>query len=164
MPRIRIGEIYQIGIVVKDAWKAAEHYWETLGVGPWQIGSLRPPAICDVTVHGKPVEVSVRGATAQSGPVQLELIEPFEGPSIWKEFLDEKGGGLHHVQSRVEDPDAVLASFKEMGVKVLMSGRVGNNWFYYMDTEPLLGVIYEFGKKVGPPIMSLSKYEGTYPP
>lgn len=97
MPRIKIGDIYQIGIVVRDVRKAAEHYWKTLGVGPWQIGSLGPPVVRDVTVRGKPVTVSVRGAYAQSGPVQLELIEPLEGPSIWKEFLEEKGGGLHHV-------------------------------------------------------------------
>jgi hypothetical protein len=30
-----------------------------------------------------------------------------------------------------------------MGVDVLMSGRIGDNIFYYMDTEPLLGTIYE---------------------
>ena len=27
---------------------------------------------------------------------------------------------------------------------MLMSGRIGDNIFYYMDTEPLLGTIYEF--------------------
>jgi len=38
----------------------------------------------------------------------------------------------------------VLAAFAAMGVDVLMSGRIMDNIFYYMDTEPLLGVIYEF--------------------
>jgi 4-hydroxyphenylpyruvate dioxygenase-like putative hemolysin len=103
-------------------------------------------------------------AIAQSGPVQIELIEPPEGPSIWKEFLEERGEGLHHVQSLVENPDAVLAAFKEMGVDVLMSVKVGENVFYYMDTEPLLGIIYEFGKLVGAPPTSFVSFEGTYPP
>jgi methylmalonyl-CoA/ethylmalonyl-CoA epimerase len=118
----------------------------------------------NVTVRGKPVVVSGRVAYAQSGPVQLELIEPPEGPSIWKEFLEEKGEGLHHVQSRVDDPDAVLSAFKEMGIGVLMSVKVGENVFYYMDTEPLLGIIYEFGKQVGAPFTSFFTLEGTYPP
>ena len=36
-----------------------------------------------------------------------------------------------------------LASLKEMGVDVLMNGRVGDNIFYYMDTKQLLGIILE---------------------
>jgi hypothetical protein len=47
-----------------------------------------------------------------------------------------------HVRSLDQDPEA-LAAFREMGVSVLMSGRIGDNTFYYMDTEPLLGTIYE---------------------
>jgi hypothetical protein len=44
-----------------------------------------------------------------------------------------------------------------------MSGRVGNNWFYYMDTEPVLGVIYEFMKRTGTPTTTLFTLEETYP-
>lgn len=38
----------------------------------------------------------------------------------------------------------MLAAFKEMGVNVLMSGKIANNMFYYMDTELFLGIILEF--------------------
>ena len=100
MPKIRIGDIYQIGIVVKDIQRAVERYWKTLGVGPWRIYRIEPPTLGEVFVRGKPVVISIRAAFAQSGPVQLELIEPLEGPSIYREFLAEKGEGLHHVQSR----------------------------------------------------------------
>jgi hypothetical protein len=58
----------------------------------------------------------------------------------------------------------VLASFKEMGVGVLMSVKVGENIFYYMDTERLLGIIYEFGKQVGAPFTSFFTSLSTYPP
>jgi methylmalonyl-CoA/ethylmalonyl-CoA epimerase len=160
VPKIRIGEIIQIGIVVRDIQKAVENYWTTLGVGPWRIYK----AELEVTVRGKPMVVSMRGAFAQSGPVQLELMELPENPSILKEFLEEKGEGFHHVKSRVEDPDGMLAAFKEMGVGILMSGKVGDNVAYFMDTEPLLGIIYEFEKKAGAPMTSFFSLEGTYPP
>jgi 4-hydroxyphenylpyruvate dioxygenase-like putative hemolysin len=101
-------------------------------------------------MRGKPVEASMVAAIAQSGNIQLELIQPLEGPSIWKEFLEQRGEGIHHVQSLVQDPGAALVAFREMGVDVLMSGRIGDNIFYYMDTEPLLGVIYEFVGKTAP--------------
>jgi methylmalonyl-CoA/ethylmalonyl-CoA epimerase len=144
VPKIKIGEICQIGIVVRDLQKATDNYWSTLGIGPWMTVRIEPPLLRDVTMRGIPVEASMLAAIAQSGSIQLELIEPLEGPSIWKEFLEERGEGLHHVQSLVQDPDVVLAAFREMGVDMLMSGRIGDNIFYYMDTEPLLGTIYEF--------------------
>ncbi len=144
VPKIKMGAICQIGIVVRDLQKAVDNYWEKLGIGPWITVRIEPPLLRDLTLRGKPVEASMMAAIAQSGNIQLELIQPLEGPSIWKEFLETRGGGLHHVQSLDQDPKAALAAFREMGVDVLMSGRIGDNIFYYMDTEPLLGTIYEF--------------------
>jgi catechol 2,3-dioxygenase-like lactoylglutathione lyase family enzyme len=150
VPKIKIGEISQIGIIVRDLQKATDNYWSTLGIGPWMTMRIEPPLLADVTMRGKPVEASMVAAIAQSGNIQLELIQPLEGPSIWKEFLEQRGEGIHHVQSLVQDPGAALVAFREMGVDVLMSGRIGDNIFYYMDTEPLLGVIYEFVGKTAP--------------
>ncbi len=143
-PKIKIGTICQIGIVVRDLQKIVDNYWASLGIGPWMTVRMEPPLLRDVTLRGKPVEASMMAAIAQSGSIQLELIQPLDGPSIWKEFLMERGEGVHHVQSLDQDPKAALVAFKEMGVEVLMSGRIGDNIFYYMDTEPLLGTIYEF--------------------
>jgi 4-hydroxyphenylpyruvate dioxygenase-like putative hemolysin len=101
----------------------------------------------------------MRLAIAQVGSLQLELIEPLEGPSVYKEFLAEKGEGLHHIQSRIENVDETLAAFKEMGINILMSGKFGEGEFYYMDTEPVLGTVYELVKRrTRPPP------EATYPP
>ena len=144
VPKIKIGEIIQIGIVVRDLEKVVDSYWATLGIGPWQIVRMEPPILREVTLRGKPVEASMLAAIAKSGSIQLELIQPLEGLSIWKEFLAKRGEGLHHVQPLVQDPKVALAALKAMGVDVLMSGRIGDRIFYYMDTEPLLGIILEF--------------------
>jgi len=98
---MKIGEICQIGIVVRDLQKAVDNYWSALGIGPWSIVRIEPPLLRDVTLRGKPVVASMLAAIAQSGSIQLELIQPLEGPSIWKEFLEERGEGIHHVQSGV---------------------------------------------------------------
>ena len=125
-PKIKIGEIRQIGIVVRDLQKAVDNYWATLGIGPWQIVRMEPPILRDVTLRGKSVEASMLAAIAESGSIQLELIQPLEGPSIWKEFLEERGEGLHHIQPLAQDPKVALAALKAMGVDVLMSGRIGD--------------------------------------
>ena len=51
IPKIKIGEITQIGIIVKDLQKAVYNYWATLGIGPWQIVRMEPPILTDVTLR-----------------------------------------------------------------------------------------------------------------
>lgn len=145
--KIRVGEISQIGVVVKDLKKALENYWKTLGIGPWRIYTFAPPALREPMIRGKPVPYSMRLALTEIGPIQYELIEPLEGPSIYKEFLASKGEGLHHIQSGFDDVASKLTEFKRIGINVLMSGKFGGGEFYYMDTEPILGTIYEIVKR-----------------
>ncbi|MFI5420994.1 MAG: VOC family protein, partial [Nitrososphaerales archaeon] len=79
-------------------------------------------------------------------PVDFEIQEPLEGPSNYKEFLEQHGEGLHHVSgvSPKEDVHAALKDFKRQGIDVAMSGRLGDDIeFYYMDTEPMLKMVAE---------------------
>jgi len=97
-------------------------------------------------LHGKPTDYSMIGAEVHCDPIDFEILQPLEGPSIYKEFLEQKGEGLHHVSmvSPTEDVDTALNNFKKIGVDVLMSGRLGENIrFYYMDTEPILKMVAE---------------------
>jgi len=157
---IKLGDVLQVGLVVRDLQESMEAYWKLLGIGPWKIYTYAPPALRETTVRGTRAEYSMRLAHAQAGPTQLELIEPLEGPSIYKEHLAAKGEGLHHIQSRVEeDIGAVLAAFAARGIGVLMSGKFGEGEFYYLDTEPMLGVVYEIFQRKSRPAP-----EAVYPP
>jgi catechol 2,3-dioxygenase-like lactoylglutathione lyase family enzyme len=156
---IRLGDVLQVGIVVKDLEASLERYWTLLGIGPWKIFTYAPPALREATVHGRRVDYAMRIAVAQAGPTQLELIQPLEGPSIYVEWLERHGEGPHHIQSRVESVEEVLAAFEQLGVGVLMSGKFGEGEFYYLDTEPLFGVIYEIFRRKSRPAP-----DALYPP
>ncbi|MCJ7631233.1 VOC family protein [Candidatus Bathyarchaeota archaeon] len=158
--KIRIGEISQIGVVVKDLKKSIENCWKTFGIGPWRIYTFEPPDFTDSMVRGKPVPYTMRLAMTEIGQMQYEFIEPLEGPSVYKEFLASKGEGIHHIMSRFEDVASEVAAFKKMGIDVLMSGKYRGGEFYYMDTEPILGTVYEIVKKRS--IQSLP--HDVYPP
>ncbi|OGD24120.1 MAG: hypothetical protein A2Y69_08870 [Candidatus Aminicenantes bacterium RBG_13_59_9] len=46
--------------------------------------------------------------------ITLELIEPDRNPSTWREFLDAKGEGIHHVAFEIKGMDektALLENF-----------------------------------------------------
>jgi methylmalonyl-CoA/ethylmalonyl-CoA epimerase len=141
--------ISQIAIVVRDIDAALEQYHRTLGWGPWNVYEHKPPALHDTYLHGEPTEFTMIGAETHVGPIVVELLEPVDGPSIYKEWLDTHGEGLHHIAVMRPNPaesEATLARFQQLGAGVLMEGRIGETiHFYYLDSAPLLKVIFESG-------------------
>ena len=83
------------------------------------------------------------------GDLIFELVQPIDGPSIYKDWLDQHGEGLHHVAVMLhdfEESTALKERFAEAGMPVLMSGRFGETIeFFYVDTEPSLKIILESG-------------------
>lgn len=147
----------QIAWVVRDVQQAMEHYWNVLGIGPWDVRHFTPKTVRDFHVHGKRVneDFAFICAVCWEGEVEFELIQPIKGPNIYWDFLERKGEGLHHIKEIVSDADmpAVLADFKAKGIAVLQTGWIDNDVHYYLDTEQQLSFVYEVGNggKIGPP-------------
>jgi methylmalonyl-CoA/ethylmalonyl-CoA epimerase len=141
--------ITQIGVVVRDIREALRRYHETLGWGPWNVYELTPPRHHHTTLRGEPVDYSmIIAETHAAGPVDFELIQPLDGPSIYKEWLDEHGEGVHHVACMRKGVDAqqLLADFEAQGIRRLMGGRIEDTIeYFYLDTEQRLKVILESG-------------------
>lgn len=133
-------QICQVGVVVKDLDKTIE-FLTSLGLGPFVVRNVTHPR---ATVHGKTVFYQVRLATAQQGPLQLELIEYQKGNTIHKEFLDEKGEGLHHILFNVKNLQTTLDKFARKGIEVLQQDKfVGGGGLAYMGTDKIGGIIME---------------------
>jgi len=140
--KLELPPVSQIGVVVKDMDKTIEHYEKVLGLGPF----VRP----DVTFkekhyYGKPVNSEWIMGFCSLGSVELELIQPITGPTIYHDFLQEKGEGLHHLGFDVKDIDKKLALCKEMGIKSISNGTAMDMAarFEYLDTTEIGGVIFE---------------------
>lgn len=133
-------EIRQVGIVVKDREKSMQQFSSLLGTGPFRLLDLDQP---EAIVHGKRTHCGAKLAFAQSGPIEIELIEPVEGESTWSEFLRTKGEGMHHLGIWVPDLNKELARFTEMGIGELQSGENEEVRFSYLDTEGIVGVVIE---------------------
>ncbi|MDP6403428.1 MAG: VOC family protein [SAR202 cluster bacterium] len=146
-PTIQVQKTYQVCLVVKDIQKAMENFWDILGIGPWNVYTYEPPELTDTTLRGKPQDYSMKLALAFVGDVCWELVEPLEGPSIYKEFLEEKGEGLHHIQFQVDDYDKAMAAFEKKGIDFLMGGTYKGGTYAYMDTEEPLKMIAEFATR-----------------
>jgi hypothetical protein len=140
---LRYDKVSQVAIVVKDLRESMKKYWEELGIGPWKIWNFNPSNTREMTYRGKPSKHSFRIAEAMVGDVSIELIEPLEGDTTYRDFLETKGEGLHHLKYTTDNPEEVIKRFEEAGIGILQSGKVGKGSYYYFDTERLLGFILE---------------------
>jgi len=136
----KLPPVSQVGIVVNDIEKTAEYYSSTFGIGPFSIVDVNMDG---AILRGNPVKTTIKAGFAQSGPIQIELIQPVEGDNIYTEFLQSKGEGLHHLGFQVDDMQSLLAGFAERGIQPVFQRDFGVMAFAYLDTDRVGGVMFE---------------------
>jgi catechol 2,3-dioxygenase-like lactoylglutathione lyase family enzyme len=123
------GTIRQIGYVVADLDKALAGFVE-LGIGPWFVMRGLPQR---VTYRGEPCEITLSLALANSGEMQIEVIQQQDDtPSIFTEFLSSGREGFHQFAYWTEDFEATMQAVGEAGWPVVWSGGedVGTRFAY----------------------------------
>jgi 4-hydroxyphenylpyruvate dioxygenase-like putative hemolysin len=139
---VKLSPVEQVGIVVEDIEKAVEYYGSTFGWGPFSISEV---SLEGCLYRGKPTDVRLKMAMAQSGPIEIELIQVLEGESIHSEFLREKGEGLQHVRFTVDNLDDILAEWAKVGIEPVWQHsfpEIGISWAY-VNTDAIGGVMAE---------------------
>jgi catechol 2,3-dioxygenase-like lactoylglutathione lyase family enzyme len=136
----------QIGIVVRDLDAAVEQASAHFASGPWRIFTYSGETMTESTYKGQPGTFSVRIALNAQTPM-IEFLQPLEGPSVYHDWLESHGEGLHHLAFWVDSLDAAISEMDHAGFGLLQSGRGygtnGDGGFAYFDTERAFGVIYE---------------------
>ena len=125
-----LGPVRQTAFVVDDVEAAALEWATTHGVGPWLLYSVDIPG---TSYRGDVQPLRARMGLAQSGGQQIELIKHDPAvPSIYQEFVDAGGTGLHHVCYWAELEPA-KEHFASTGADVVQEGVTANgNGFLYM--------------------------------
>ena len=144
-----LSNICQVGMVVKDL-EASMKQLKSLGVGPWKVFTFDASEVPGTLYRGEPATFRLRVAMVQLGSWELELLQPVEGGSIYKEFLEERGEGLHHLGiffENAQDYEAAYTEFITRGYKPLMGGPipgdVRDGRFDYFETEGEMGTVLE---------------------
>jgi catechol 2,3-dioxygenase-like lactoylglutathione lyase family enzyme len=129
------GPVIQTAWVVPDVAATEAHLSALTGIREWtRLPDIRfGPDAC--TFRGAPADFTAHISMAYVGDMQLELIQPVTGESIYSEFLDRTGGGLHHLCWEVDDLDAALARAAEAGMPAVQTGDMagGSIRFAYLD-------------------------------
>ena len=109
-PKEMFGSVVQIGVVVKDLDHTVQVLQDVFGMGPFRTIDWPPADRSDMQrfYHGQPADFTARMAFAELGAVELELIQPVSGASIWADFLRDRGEGIHHIRFNTYDMAPVI--------------------------------------------------------
>jgi catechol 2,3-dioxygenase-like lactoylglutathione lyase family enzyme len=148
---LQLRRLVQIGIVVADRDQTTRLLTSLFGIGPFRLVEWPDRAESKYYYRGAEEHIRIRQAFVQLGDVEVELIQPLEGRSGYSDFLDQTGGGIHHVLFEVSDIDPVIQELAKSGVTVLQSGtgiRPGTRWVL-LDTREMLGFYVELRHRPG---------------
>lgn len=129
-----LGQYYfQTAYVVKDIEAAEKWFGSILGVPIWARSEVELGETCQY--RGQPADSTMLISLGFAGEVQIELIQPTQGQSIYTEFLDQGRSGLHHIAFVVPEYDEVVAAFEEKNCELLQQGSLsdGQVRFSYFD-------------------------------
>lgn len=139
--------IWQIAIVVNDIKKTAKNYARLFGMEMPEILVSGLKENESVVYKGFQSNAVHKLAFFKMGLLQLELIEPNNEPSTWRDFLDHKGEGIHHVAVFVKNENEALDFMGGKEIYPIQKGIFEMGTYNYMDTEKQLGVILSISEK-----------------
>ena len=130
--------VRQLAYVVRDLDAALEYWTKELKVGPFFLFEHCP--LENQIYRGAPGAADVTLALGNSGALQIELIyQHNDAPSVYKEFLDAGGQGVHHFGMMPSDYSATCQHYKDLGHESVFECTVGGAPLSYFDTVDTLG-------------------------
>ena len=159
--RASFGPVRQLGFVVPDINVSLRHWIEDLRIGPFFV-------IPDVEIRAHEYrrahhDRGPRGivALAQSGDIQIELIQTVDDrPSVWRDFVERTGGGLHHVSSWLtrREYDRALETLAREHIPTVQRGVFGPDvrFAYFGSEDAHSGPLCEISEGLEPAIAEFS--------
>jgi catechol 2,3-dioxygenase-like lactoylglutathione lyase family enzyme len=143
----------QIAWVTKDLAATEAALTTLLGAKKWiRVPDVRfGPDTC--TYRGRPADFVAHISFSYAGDTQLELIAPVTGESVYSEFLDRAGPGLHHICVEVDDVDEAVGTSEVVQRGVMPGGME----FAYV-TAAAAGVPYIEIAHISPDIRAFFDY------
>lgn len=139
----------QVSIVARDIEKTAAKYAELFGVEVPKIMVIPPVEEAQTKFRGKPSNTQARMCVFDMGQVCLEIMEPDEYDSSWKDMLGDKEVAFHHVGFRVDDLEKTLAFFADRGCPERHRGNYPGGVYVLPETQEEYGMLFNLKYEPG---------------
>ena len=132
--RLTFSNPWDMAVVVRDIDNTVKRL-EALGIGPFTTPQA-PSGAEGLFFHGKPLISNSKALITRLGDMQLEVIQPDDKPNPWKEFLNARGEGIHHIGFQVNDVEKEVNRLTSLGAEVPFFGKInGKIGAAYMDLK-----------------------------
>ena len=142
-PTLGNTKVTQVGIMVRDIESKARAWSEILGLPMPEIIITDPVDKAQTEYNGKSTPARAKLAFFHMGQLDVELIEPIEGPSTWKDQLDGHGDSLHHIAFEIKGIQEKIAFLDSKGVPLVQRGEYTGGRYAYLDGVSQLGTVLE---------------------
>lgn len=140
--KVDVKGFIQVCIVVEDIEKALDKWTTLFNVERPEIIINTPSRSEDLKYRGEIAEYGIKMAVMEADGFVIELIEPDENPSTFREFLEKHGNGVHHLGFEVGDKrDAIINEMEQKeGLEMRTVGYYPGSSWTVVDSEDVLGV------------------------
>jgi 4-hydroxyphenylpyruvate dioxygenase and related hemolysins len=136
--------VVQIGMIVRNIEDSAKKYADFLGMDIPEIIITDNYDKAQTQYRSNPTQARAKLAFFRTpGAVEIELIEPDQNPSTWREFLDSHGEGVHHIAFFIKDMQGKVHKLKEIGMDLVQKGEYTGGRYSYIDSNKDLKVMLE---------------------
>ncbi len=135
--------VAQVGLLVNDIERTSEAYAAFFGVPKPEAVWTDAPELAQTEFEGRPSAARAKLAFFRMGNLQLELIEPDETPSTWRNHLNERGEGVHHIAFVIDGMREKTEALGAMGFPLQQKGEYAGGRYAYIDTTDALKVLVE---------------------
>jgi methylmalonyl-CoA/ethylmalonyl-CoA epimerase len=134
----------QIGLIVDDLDNVLAVLEETFGIGPFRIVDFPPEGNEDVVMKykGEDAGFTAKFCFFDLGNIEFEVIQPLTGDTIWRDFLDTHGPGIHHIKFSVPEHGPSRAYLESKGFEIEQMGssvgkNAGKEWVFYNTSDAI---------------------------
>lgn len=136
--------VTQIGLIVRDVQKTAQAYADFFGIDMPPIYETDGYDKSRAELYGQPSDARCRQAFFKVGEhLDIELIEPDEKPSVWREFLETKGEGVQHIAFVVNGMKVIANDLLINEMPLMQKGEYTGGRYAYFDSVDQLKVCIE---------------------
>lgn len=114
---MKLKKINHVGIVVNDINEAKDRYGKAFGIKSWYEIVVSSPV--ELEYLGEKRDCTIKLYVGGKGTTKVELLEAKGERTIYSDFLERRGEGIHHIMYNVKDLEAAVSDLEANGMKVL---------------------------------------------
>lgn len=135
--------VTQIGYIVKDIEEARRRFAEFFSMDVPDIIITDAYENAQTEYRGKPSQARAKLAFFHLENLDIELIEPDEEQSVWREYLEEHGEGIQHLAFEIQGMKQKIDLFGHDGMALLQRGEYTGGRYAYIDTTNAISTVVE---------------------